>query len=91
MTEGPLGPFRIYIGFTRRELFLFFLTMEFITYGYDLDAEVHERGIARADQPFLRAVEDSRGFGWQVIFDVYGNRSRHMSKEQALEVLCKEK
>jgi hypothetical protein len=37
--------------------------MEFITYGYDLDAEVHERGIACADQPFLRAVEDSRGFG----------------------------
>ena len=65
--------------------------MEFITYGYDLDAEVHERGIACADQPFLWAVEDSRGFGWQVIFDVYGNRSRHMSKEQALEVLCKEK
>jgi hypothetical protein len=37
------------------------------------------------------AVVNLTFFGWQVIFDVYGNRSRHMSKEQALEVLCKEK
>ena len=61
--------------------------MEIITYGYDLPAN-HERGIARFDWS-MRAMEDPRGFGWQVIFDHLGHRSRHMSKAEALAVLCK--
>jgi len=61
--------------------------MEIITYGYDLPAN-HERGIARSDWS-MRAMEDPRGFGWQVIFDHLGHRSRHMSKAEALAVLCK--
>jgi len=61
--------------------------MEIITYGYNLPSN-HERGIARSDWS-MRATEDSRGFGWQVIFDHLGHRSRHMSKEEALAVLCK--
>lgn len=87
MVEGAVtSPFWLYCQRTRRELHCFF-TMEIITYGYDLPAN-HERGIARSDWS-MRAMEDPRGFGWQVIFDHLGHRSRHMSKAEALAVLCK--
>lgn len=59
--------------------------MAIIAFGYDKPAG-HERGYAREDWS-LKAAEDPRGFGWQLI-DRHGNRSRHVSKEEALARLA---
>jgi hypothetical protein len=59
--------------------------MELIQFGYDQDPAYHARGIARPDWS-LWAQEDSRGFGWQLT-DIYGGRSRHMNKEDAIAAL----
>jgi len=59
--------------------------MNLIRFGYDKNPEIHARGYARSDWS-LMAYEDSRGFGWQVK-DLRGNRSRHMSLAQAIDVL----
>jgi hypothetical protein len=56
-----------------------------IRFGYDKDPEVWQRGYAREDWS-LTALEDSRGFGWQVN-DRYGNRSRHMGLAEAITYL----
>ena len=59
--------------------------MKLIQYGYDKAPGIHERGMARPDWS-LRAIEDSRGLGWQVI-DLRGNRSPHLSKDAAIAAL----
>lgn len=59
--------------------------MELIEYGYDKELGVWERGIARPDWS-LRAIEDSRGFGWQVCC-LRGARTEHMTREQAIAKL----
>ena len=56
-----------------------------IRFGYDKDPGVHQRGYARADWS-LKALEDSRGCGWQVV-DLYGNRSPHMPQAVAMSAL----
>ena len=60
--------------------------MTLISFGYDQNPEFYARGLARSDWS-LAAYEDSRGFGWQVIFDHLGHRSRHMSREAAVDIL----
>lgn len=59
--------------------------MNLIRFGYDKQAGIHQRGYARPDWS-LKALEDSRGFGWQVV-TLRGDRSRHMSMAQAIDVL----
>lgn len=60
--------------------------MTIIPFGYDKPAN-YERGFVRADGKF-KAVEDPRGFGWQIVECRYLNRNpRHMTKEEALALL----
>jgi hypothetical protein len=62
--------------------------MNLIRFGYDKQAGIHQRGYARSDWS-LKALEDSRGFGWQVVTP-RGVRSSHMSLAQAIDVLMAE-
>jgi hypothetical protein len=59
--------------------------MNLIRFGYDKNPELHQRGYARSDWS-LKALEDSRGFGWQVVTP-RGDRSSHVSLAQAIDVL----
>lgn len=59
--------------------------MQLIRFGYDQEAGVYQRGYARPDWS-LKALEDSRGYGWQVV-DRHGSRSRHMPKDEAMQRL----
>ena len=56
-----------------------------IRFGYDKDPQAWQRGYAREDWS-LMALEDSRGFGWQVV-DLRGNRSCHMRLADAIAYL----
>jgi hypothetical protein len=56
-----------------------------VRFGYDLNPEHHQRGYARDDWS-LKALEDSRGFGWQIVTR-YGSRSQHMSLAAAIDLL----
>lgn len=62
--------------------------MTLISFGYDMPLG-HQRGLQRSDRCWPYAVEDCRGFGWQVIWSVYGNRSRHVTRDQAIEMLSR--
>jgi hypothetical protein len=56
--------------------------MKLIRFGYDKEPGVHQRGYARPDWS-LKALEDHRGCGWQIVCR-YGGRSAHMAQEEAL-------
>ena len=59
--------------------------MNLIRFGYDKNPKIHARGYARPDWS-LKAYEDSRGFGWQIVTP-RGDHSSHMSMAQAIDVL----